>query len=162
MPSKRVAIGIGVAAIAVGVVAVGAMAFARDSRQPARGDLIAYSCKEPNKVWYAICVINQDGTESRRLTSRISATDPAWSPDGRKIGFTRREDVGEYTTYSEDDVFVMNADGGGQRQLTKEVLGVHAGQPEWSPDGQEIVFMRGQAVPNDASRATRRALRDES
>ena len=54
--------------------------------------------------------------------------------------------MGEFTTYSEDDVFVMNSDGGGQHQLTKEVEGQHAGQPEWSPDGQEIVFMRGEAV----------------
>jgi len=55
--------------------------------------------------------------------------------------------VGEYNTYSEDDVFVMDSSGGGQRQLTEEVEGLHAGQPEWSPDGQEIVFMRGEAVP---------------
>jgi len=55
--------------------------------------------------------------------------------------------AGEYTTYSEDDALVMDADGGGQRQLTKEVESVHAGQPEWSPDGQAIVFTRGEAVP---------------
>ncbi len=147
MPSKRVAIGIGSAVIAVVVVAAGAIAFTRDSGQPARGDLIAYSCKEPHNVWYAICVIHKDGTGRRRLTSRIPATDPAWSPDGRKIAFTRREEVGEYSTYSEDDVFVMDSDGGGRRQLTAEVNGRHAGQPAWSPDGEEIVFTRDDAIP---------------
>jgi Tol biopolymer transport system component len=54
-------------------------------------------------------VIRIDGTESRRLTSGIEATDPAWSPDGSKIAFTRREDVGgSYAKFSKDDVFVMN------------------------------------------------------
>jgi TolB protein len=134
-----------VALIAVGVAA--AAVLTRDDPPAVTGDLIAYSCKEKRNPWFAICLIRADGMESRRLTSDVPATDPAWSPDGRKIGFTRREDVGEYVTYSEDDVFVMDSDGGGQHQLTKEVVGLHAGQPEWSPDGQEIVFMRGEAVP---------------
>src|SRR6187551_2993992 len=116
--SRRFFIAVAVAAaLVVGLVAVGGFLLTRDSPQPARGDLIAYSCKEPNNVWYAICVIRTDGTESRRLTDGIPATDPAWSPDGRRIAFTRREDVGEYTTQSEDDVFVMDSDGSDQRQL---------------------------------------------
>jgi Tol biopolymer transport system component len=147
VPSNRIAAGIALIAV-VGVAGVvGTMAYLRDSGQPARGDLIAYSCKEPKNVWYAICVVRTDGTETRRLTKRLETTDPAWSPDGSKIAFTRREDVGEYATYSEDDVFVMDSDGSDQRQLTPEVEGMHSGQPEWAPDGQEIVFMRGEAVP---------------
>ena len=146
--SRRVVTAIAVAAaLVVVLVAGGGFLLTRDSSSPAQGDLIAYSCKEQHNVWLAICAIRQDGTESRRLTSRIPTTDPAWSPAGRKIAFTRREDVGDYVTYSEDDVFVMDSDGGGERQLTEEVEGQHAGQPEWSPDGQEIVFMRGRAVP---------------
>ena len=147
MSSRRIAVGIACTAIALMASALGAFAFLHDPGQPARCDLIAYSCKEPNNIWYAICVIRTDGTESRRLTKGVAATDPAWSPNGSKIAFTRREEVGDYTTYSEDDVFVMNSKGGGQRQLTADVEGEHAGQPEWSPDGQEIVFMRGEAIP---------------
>jgi TolB protein len=147
MPSTRTA----VAAVAIGVVvgvaaALGFVLLTRDDAPP-RGDLIAYSCKERKNLWYAICVMNADGTERRRLTHGVPATDPAWSPDGRKIAFTRREEVGEYSTFSEDDVFVMDADGGGQRQLTDEVERMHAGQPTWSPDGREIVFVLGDAVP---------------
>jgi Tol biopolymer transport system component len=38
------------------------------------------------------------------------------------------------------DIWVMNADGTGQTQLTRNEMG--DGQPTWSPDGTEIAFLR--------------------
>jgi TolB protein len=146
MPSRRII----VAALSVlGVVIAGTAAFlvAHDDSEPARGELIAYSCREPNNDWFAICVIRADGTERKRLTARVPATDPAWSPDGARIAFTRREDIGEGATFSEDDIFVMDSNGGGENQLTEERDGQHAVHPAWSPDGDEIVFVRGDSVP---------------
>jgi Tol biopolymer transport system component len=134
--------------VVVAAVGLTAAVVARDDVPPARGELIAYSCKQAGTAWYAICVVHTDGTGMQRLTSRLPATDPAWSPDGREIAFTRREDVGEYTQFSEDDVFVMHSTGGGARRLSEERDGVHTGQPAWSPDGDEIVFVRGTAVPS--------------
>lgn len=143
MPPKRIAVGIGAAVVAAGAVAVAAFVLARDEETPPSGDLIAYSCREPKNVWYAVCVIRQDGTDRKRLTTRLPATGSEWSPDGRRIAFTRPQEVGEFSTFTDDDVFVMDADGDGVRQLTEENPGFHSGQPTWSPDGGEIAFVRG-------------------
>jgi Tol biopolymer transport system component len=54
-----------------------------------------------------------------------------WSPDGRKIAFTRQEGFYEF------DIYVMNADGSGKRSLTRPRSSFG---PAWSPDGRKIVF----------------------
>jgi TolB protein len=145
LPAGRVAVPIAVGAVVL-VVAVTLLLLTRNELPPVRGDVIAYSCKERGNIWYAICSMRSDGSEKRRLTSRLTTSEPAWSPDGRRIAFTRNEDVGEYSTFTDDDVFVMDADGSDPRQLTKERDGQMAGQPTWSPDGREIAFVRGESV----------------
>jgi TolB protein len=143
-PAGRTAIPI--AAIAAVAMAALVILLTRGGGEPVEGDLIAYSCKEPKNAWYAICAMKSDGSEARRLTSGLTTSDPAWSPDGRKIAFTRNEGVGESTTFTDDDVFVMDADGEDVEQLTPEQDGVMSGQPAWSPDGSQIAFLRGQSV----------------
>lgn len=76
-------------------------------------------------------VINADGSSRRRLTATGDLEFPAaWSPDGKKILFTRFEGP-------RSDVFVVNADGTDEARLT------HSGQDiaaAWSPDGSMILF----------------------
>lgn len=58
---------------------------------------------------------------------------PAWSPDNRMIAFqSNRESPNAY------HIFVMNADGGNQRQLTKGERDDR--HPVWMPDGKSILF----------------------
>lgn len=145
MPSRT----FGFAFAAVALIAAGAVLVAtltRDAPPPFTGDVIAYSCKEKKNPWYAVCLIRADGSEARRVTSALATTDPDWSPDGRRIAFTRNQDVGESTGFTSDDVFVMDADGSDLRQLTPDEQGLMSGQPTWSPDGAEIAFVRGQSV----------------
>ena len=83
-------------------------------------------------------VMNTDGSGLRRLT-RDPAWDggPAWSPDGRKIAFTRTSPPGEGSGRPQSDVYVINVDGSGERNLTDDAV---SGVPVWSPEGQRIAF----------------------
>jgi Tol biopolymer transport system component len=83
-------------------------------------------------------VMNADGSGLRRLT-RDSAWDggPAWSPDGRKIVFVRTHMPAEGRGPWESDVYAINVDGSGERNLTGDAV---SSGPVWSPDGQKIAF----------------------
>jgi TolB protein len=90
----------------------------------------------------AIYVVNPDYTGLAHLTDPSTGafdTNPAWSPDGKKIAFVRL--VRGVPKFAEaHEIFVMNADGGGLRRLTRNT--VFDGYPAWSPDGKWIAFSR--------------------
>ena len=44
------------------------------------------------------------------------------------------------------DIFVANADGSGERRITRAPRGRIDGEPDWSADGERIVFQRGPSV----------------
>jgi Tol biopolymer transport system component len=50
--------------------------------------------------------MNADGSDQTNLTKRKGASSPAWSPDGKKIVFSR------------DDLYVMKSDGTKVKRLT--------------------------------------------
>lgn len=83
---------------------------------------------------YDIWVMNSNGTGITNLTHSPALDDaPTWSPDGTRIAFVHGVDAVE--------LFVMNADGSAPTQVTfYKTLGGAAAHPDWSPDGQWIVF----------------------
>jgi Tol biopolymer transport system component len=91
-----------------------------------------------------ILITNADGSGRRlRLTSGPENYEyPNWSPDGTKIAFVR-----DY------DIWVMNADGSAERNLTNTAYEVYGeGRerfPDWSPDGTKIVFEAYRDGNND-------------
>ena len=86
-----------------------------------------------------IVLIDPDGTDKTVLTRHRGWIDyaPAWSPDARRIAFTRTTDG-----YRSFHVYVMSVKGGPARRLTD---GRFDEDPAWSPDGRLIAYgsMRG-------------------
>ena len=76
--------------------------------------------------------MNADGTGQRRLARKRAGL--RWSPDGRKIAFI------EQTARATRDVYLMNADGSGVRNLTRSEADEQT--VTWSPDGRKIAFVR--------------------
>jgi TolB protein len=98
---------------------------------------------------WAVWTVNADGSDPRQLTHptltlpRGSGGDSPgpWSPDGKRLAFGSQRS-GNF------DVFVMNADGSGQHQLTHAADG---GSPAaWLPDGRIVYasFHGNQPLPS--------------
>jgi Tol biopolymer transport system component len=121
---------------------------------------------------FRIFLVNRDGTGRVRLTRGLAAEDwnPAWSPSGAWIVFTRglrdtglfriRTDgtglqflgLGDEADWSPNgkrivfadgfgDIYSMRADGTDRRRLTRSRRFEHA--PAWSPGGTRIAYTRG-------------------
>lgn len=106
-----------------------------------------------------IYTMNVDGTDVVRLTTTPGYDGgPWWSPDSKRIVYRAHhpKDTAELKAYqdllaqglirpSKVELFVMNADGSDQRQVT--ALGGANFGPSWSPDGTRIIFSSNFVAP---------------
>ena len=110
-----------------------------------------------------IYTMNVDGSDVRRLTNTPGYDGgPWWSPDGKKIVYRAHhpQDEAQLADYrkllaqnmirpSRVELFVMNADGSDQRQVT--ALGGANFGPSWTPDGQKIIFSSNHPAPRSGN-----------
>ena len=81
-----------------------------------------------------IYTIRPDGTGRRRLTHFQDVHHPVWSADGKQFVFVKYP----WDILNEPyELYLSNADGSGQRRLTR----LDASEPAWSPTGQ-IAFVK--------------------
>ena len=109
-----------------------------------------------------IYTMNVDGTDVRRLTTTPGYDGgPWWSPDGTQIVsrawhptdsalVTYRALLGERLVRpNRMELWVMNADGSNQRQITR--LGGANFGPSWTPDGTHLIFSSNYKQPRSGT-----------
>ncbi|HVG25705.1 MAG TPA: S9 family peptidase [Thermoanaerobaculia bacterium] len=103
------------------------------------GKWVVFSVTEPSydekeqvtDLWLAPA----DGSaKPRKITSMKSGeSDPAWSPDSRRIAFSAKRDADE-----QNQIYLLDLGGGEAQRITNVTTGVRS--PKFSPDGRRLLF----------------------
>jgi Tol biopolymer transport system component len=115
------------------------------------GRRIAFDSDGPNfPESQGIWSMRPDGTDVRRLTDPPGEdidSEPAYSPDGRWLAFTRFRDTCKFPNRNRfvasactSAIYVVRLDGTGMTRLTS--WGSSVASPDWSPDGKRIAYHR--------------------
>ncbi len=126
-------------AIAVAVPAASTGAGARDP------GTFAFVQSNDRGFSYTLRLANTNGRDRSMVMRRRVVGRPAFSPNGRRIAFSRPVTDDSDGRYA---LFVVNRDGSGLRRLTRPRFADF--DPAWSPDGRLIAFsrhMRGTLRP---------------
>ncbi len=99
---------------------------------------IAFVCEFDQGDNDELCLLNPDGSNLRRITNNAGPDlAPAWSPDGTKLSFNSRRpphsDRPQIYSYNLASKLVL--------RISSSDVQDH--RPSWTPNGQAVVFQRG-------------------
>jgi len=103
------------------------------------GAWIAYTSRTLTRFG-ALRLIHLDGSGDRHLADRSAGTAASWTPDGRRVVFDELEIHRLFSTWSDLRIVDVSS-----RRIRKLTRGLRARDPDVSPDGQGVVFVRESA-----------------
>jgi WD40 repeat protein len=95
----------------------------------------------------SVCITSADGSSFERIGPLGNIWDAVWSPNGRWIAFSMATNA----TGGLFQLYLMHPDGSGVRQLTAGNDGLSSLHPTWSPDSDQLLFLRGTSNSGDAN-----------
>ncbi len=98
---------------------------------------VLWNCARDLGFGFHGCTANPDGSGLQVIPNDVYVEYPSGSPDGTRVAFMSQQ-PGAHGSDPNYDIFVMNVDGSGLRQLT-DAPG-EDGFPSWSPDGTKIAY----------------------
>ena len=116
------------------------------------GKEMIVSARIGREIRTQLFLLNLENGSYTQLTKDTSAyhTDPVFSPDGKQIAFRYRTE--RRNRFAKTEIYMMNDDGTGMRQLTNYPAGdttnrsgeYHAGPPRWNSTDNFISYMSFQ------------------
>jgi Tol biopolymer transport system component len=93
---------------------------------------------------HSVYIASADGSSFKRIGPRGNIWDAVWSPDGRWIAFS----MASRATHGLFEIYLMHPDGSGVQQLTSGTNGLFSLHPTWSPNSDQLLFVRGTSDVN--------------
>jgi dipeptidyl aminopeptidase/acylaminoacyl peptidase len=101
----------------------------REFRLHPRDRVVAYTAEIGGARQLYTMSLRGTGTPPTQITaSEKPVGNPQWSPDGRRLAFTR-----------EDEIWIVESDGSRLTRVVAKPAGGH--DPRWSPDGRQLAFL---------------------
>ncbi len=92
------------------------------------------------------------GGAPRQLTTSGKDSGPRFSPDGTRIAFTSKRDLGKED--KGNSLYVIPVDGGEARLVLRRKEGIEG--VSWSPDGARVLFLSSVGTDDEDARTIRR------
>jgi WD40 repeat protein len=93
---------------------------------------------------HSVYVASADGSSFTRVGPLGNIWDAVWSPDAQWIAFS----MATKATGGLFELYLMHPDGTGMRRLTSGTDGLFSLHPTWSPESDQLLFVRGADDPN--------------